>query len=754
MPRNSEHYDIDRFSESAVLALDAAMYLAGELGHTYVGTEHYLLGLMHQQPNAAAEILMSAGITEPLLCQQMIQMVGKGNKTSPGYRCMTPALHRMFRKAQMLADSGGNTETDTQWLLLAMMQDDNCAAVQLLEALSADIEVLSAACLGKPAVRRRSHAMPTAKEFPSLFRYGKLLTLPEEQTDPLIGREEEISRVLQILSRRSKNNPCLVGDPGVGKTAIVQGVAERFAKGEVPAQLQGMFIFSLDLGSLLAGAKYRGDFEERVRACVDEVTASGRIILFIDELHTIVGAGAAEGAIDAANMLKPRLARGDLRIIGATTPPEYHKSIEKDGALARRFQSVEIKEPSPEEALTILKGLRGSYEAYHSVTLPDAVLEACVNLSEKYISSKSFPDKAIDLMDEACARAAMRQQCRKSGEMAEVTPEDAAAVAAVRTGIPLQQMTAAEQERLLMLRKELRREIIGHDAVIDRLSDAVCRAGSGFRDLRRPVGSFLLLGPTGVGKTGLVRALAKVLHGSEDALLTVDMSEYMEQHAVAKLIGAPPGYAGYEEETRFCEHLRRRPCSLVLFDEIEKAHPDVLHILLQMLEDGIITDGSGRKISLRSCMIFMTSNLGMHETAKNVGFLGRNYETEQGSAPESLRSALPRELIGRMDEILTFSRLSTESLAQIAKLRLAEVTERANRMGFEVHFSEEAVHAAAVCRETQQYGARPIRRFITREIENPLSRMWLRGELHAGDCVEVTAQDGTLCFAVRISETA
>ncbi len=754
MPRNSEHYDIDRFSESAVLALDAAMYLAGELGHTYVGTEHYLLGLMHQQPNAAAEILMSAGITEPLLCQQMIQMVGKGSKTSPGYRCMTPALHRMFRKAQMLADAGGNVETDTQWLLLAMMQDDNCAAVQLLEALSADIEALSAACLGKPAVRRRSRAMPTAKEFPSLFRYGKLLTLPEEPSDPLIGREEEISRVLQILSRRSKNNPCLVGDPGVGKTAIVQGVAERFAKGEVPAQLQGMFIFSLDLGSLLAGAKYRGDFEERVRACVDEVTASGRIILFIDELHTIVGAGAAEGAIDAANMLKPRLARGDLRIIGATTPPEYHKSIEKDGALARRFQSVEIKEPTPEETLTILKGLRGSYESYHSVTLPDAVLEACVNLSEKYISSKSFPDKAIDLMDEACARAAMRQQCRRHGEIPAVTPEDAAAVAAVRTGIPLQQMTAAEQERLLMLRKELRREIIGHDAVIDRLSDAVCRAGSGFRDLRRPVGSFLLLGPTGVGKTGLVRALAKVLHGSEDALLTVDMSEYMEQHAVAKLIGAPPGYAGYEEETRFCEHLRRRPCSLVLFDEIEKAHPDVLHILLQMLEDGIITDGSGRKISLRSCMIFMTSNLGMHETAKNVGFLERIDMPEQGSAPESLRSALPRELIGRMDEILTFSRLSTESLAQIAKLRLAEVTERANRMGLEVHFSEEAVHAAAVCRETQQYGARPIRRFITREIENPLSRMWLRGELHAGDCVEVTAQDGTLCFAVRISETA
>ncbi len=746
MPKNSEHYDIDRFSESAVLSLDAAMYLAGELGHTYVGTEHYLLGLMHQQPNAAAELLAAADITEPMLYQQIVRTIGRGNKTSPGYRCMTPALHRMFRKAQQLADDGGCVETDTQWLLLAILQDENCAASQLLEALQADMERLSAACLGKPDVRHKTPAVPTAKEFPHLFRYGKLLTLPEAQQDPLIGREEEISRVLQILSRRSKNNPCLIGDPGVGKTAIVQGVAERFARGEVPSSLQGMFIFSLDLGSLLAGAKYRGDFEERVRACVDEVTASCRIILFIDELHTIVGAGAAEGAIDAANMLKPRLARGDLRIIGATTPPEYHKSIEKDGALARRFQSVEIREPTPDETFTILQGLRGSYESYHGVTLTDEVLHTCISLSEKYISGKSFPDKAIDLMDEACARAAMRSTGNSSSEPPAVIPEDAAAVASVRTGIPLRQMTAAEQERLLLLRTELAREIIGHDTVIDRLADAVCRAGSGFRDLRRPVGSFLLLGPTGVGKTGLVRALARCLHGSEDTLLTVDMSEYMEPHSAAKLIGAPPGYAGYEEETRFCEHLRRRPCSVVLFDEIEKAHPDVLHILLQMLEDGVLTDGSGRKISLRSCMIFMTSNLGMHETATHVGFLQRTAETEQGNAPEALRRALPPELLNRMDEILTFSRLSAESLAAIARRQLSEVAERAGRMGLTLHFSENAVQAAASCRETREYGARPIRRFIIREVESPLSRMWLRGEIHAGDIIHVTAQNGTLHF--------
>ncbi len=745
MPGNSEHYDIDRFSESAVLSLDAAMYLAGELGHTYVGTEHYLLGLLHQQPNSAAEILISEGITEPLLYHQIVMTVGKGNKTSPGYRCMTPALHRMFRKAQMLADAGGHIETDTQWLLLAILQDDNCAAVQLLEAMSAEIDHLSDACLGKHLPHRSSPSMPTEKEFPNLFRYGKLLTLPEAQQDPLIGREEEISRILQILSRRSKNNSCLIGDPGVGKTAIVQGVAERFARGEVPAQLQGMFIFSLDLGSLLAGAKYRGDFEERIRACVDEVTGSGRIILFIDELHTIVGAGAAEGAIDAANMLKPRLARGDLRIIGATTPSEYAKSIEKDGALARRFQSVEIKEPTADQTRIILQGLRDSYAAYHGVILNDDVLEACVSLSEKYIGSKSFPDKAIDLMDEACARAAMRHAVKNSEEQAIVTAEDAAAIAAVRTGIPLRQMTAAEQERLLLLRDALRREIIGHDAVIDRLADAVCRAGSGFRDLCRPVGSFLFLGPTGVGKTGLVRALARCLHGSEEALLTVDMSEYMEQHSVSKLIGAPPGYAGYDEETKFCEHLRRRPCSVVLFDEIEKAHPDVLHILLQMLEDGVITDGTGRKISLRSAMIFMTSNLGMHETAKSVGFVPQS-PLAQERTPEAVRRVLPPELLNRMDEILTFERLSAESLAQIARSQLKLVAERAQQMGLTLHFSEEAVRMAASCKETQLYGARPIRRFITREVENPLSQMWLRGEIHAGNCVNITEQNGSLRF--------
>ena len=381
-----------------------------------------------------------------------------------------------------------------------------------------------------------------------------------------------------------------------------------------------MFIFSLDLGAMLAGAKYRGDFEERIRSCIEEVTRSGRIILFIDELHTIVGAGAAEGAIDAANMLKPRLARGDLRIIGATTPAEYTKTIEKDGALARRFQSVMIQEPSPEETFSILHGLKENYENYHHVFLSEAVLQACVDLAQKYIAEKSFPDKAIDLLDESCARTALR-----NASFPDVRTEDVAAVASLRTGIPLEQMTAEEQEKLMHLQSALQQKIIGHDKVIRQLCDAVCRAGSGFRELNRPVGSFLFLGSTGIGKTALVRTLAETLYGTEKALLRVDMSEYMEQHSTAKLLGAPPGYVGFSEDTKFCEHLRKRPCSVVLFDEIEKAHPDVLHILLQILEDGVITDSTGRKISLRNCLIFMTSNLGMHENQNSVGFLEQDF---------------------------------------------------------------------------------------------------------------------------------
>ncbi len=737
--QNHYDYEINRFSENAMLALEAGICLAGEMGHTYVGTEHYLLGMLHQQPNTAAEILQQAGVTEQAFSQQMLQTVGRGNRTATGYHNMTPALHRILSDAQNLAEKEHRPEVGTRLILLAMIQDENCAAAELLEFMHTDMQLLEKNCQKvKPC---KALQVPTASEFPQLFRYGKLM-LPSEQADPLIGRDSEIDRVLQILSRKSKNNPCLIGEPGVGKTAIIQGVADRFARGEVPTHLIGMFIFSLDLGALLAGAKYRGDFEDRVRACIEEVTNTGRIILFIDELHTIVGAGAAEGAIDAANMLKPQLARGDLRIIGATTPAEYTKTIEKDGALARRFQSVMIQEPSPEETLHILNGLKENYENYHHVFLNTKVLQKCIELSQKYIADKSFPDKAIDLLDESCAKASLHSEA-----FTEVRPEDVAAVASLRTGIPLEQMTQQEQEKLKHLQTALQEKIIGHDKVISQLCDAVCRAGSGFRELNRPVGSFLFLGSTGIGKTALVRTLAETLYGTEKALLRIDMSEYMEQHSTAKLLGAPPGYVGFAEESVFCSHLRKRPCSVVLFDEIEKAHPDVLHILLQILEDGVITDSTGRKISLRNCLIFMTSNLGMHENQPSVGFLEQEQQ-EQKQAVQALKKTLPPELINRIDEILVFHKLTQEHLEKIAERQLDLLAERLLQNEILLEYDQSAVKMISSCPETAQYGARPIRRFLTQEIENPLSRMWLHSELQKGDIVFVTAEENQLSLKV------
>ncbi len=733
--QNHYDYEISRFSENAMLALEAGICLAGEMGHTYVGTEHYLLGILHQQPNTAAEILVSSGVTEQQFSQQMCQTVGRGTRTAPGYHSMTPALHRILSEAQTLADQERRSEIGTRLILLAMLRDENCAAAELLEFMHTDLNALEKSCQSVRPPKMLNP--PTASEFPQLFRYGKLM-LPSETADPLIGRENEISRVLQILSRKSKNNPCLIGEPGVGKSAIIQGAAEKFARGEVPSQLAGMFIFSLDLGALLAGAKYRGDFEERIRACIQEVTHSSRIILFIDELHTIVGAGAAEGAIDAANMLKPQLARGDLRIIGATTPAEYAKTIEKDGALARRFQSIMIQEPDPAETFRILNGLKENYENYHHVFLTKPVLQSCIDLAQKYIADKSFPDKAIDLLDESCARASLRSEA-----FSEVKTEDVAAVASLRTGIPLEQMTAAEQQKLQHLQETLREKIIGHDAVIAQLCDAVCRAGSGFRELNRPVGSFLFLGATGIGKTALVRTLAETLFGTEKALLRLDMSEYMEAHSVARLIGAPPGYVGFAEESVFCSHLRKRPCSVVLFDEIEKAHPDVLHILLQILEDGILTDSTGRKISLRSCLIFLTSNLGMHGSQKTVGFLEQQNQ-KQEQALQALKQKLPPELINRMDEILVFENLTPESLLRIAERQLTLLAGRTAQNGIILEYDNAAVRLIAGCPGTEQYGARPIRRFLTQEIENPLSRMWLHDELQKGDTVFLTASGDKL----------
>ena len=737
-------YDIDRFSGNVMRSLECAMQLAGEMGHTYIGTEHMLIGMLRQTGCSAEMILRELHIREPELLQQMLHTVGRGSRTTPGYSSMTPALHRILREAQRYAEENREYYVRTRMVLLAIASDENCAAAELMSGSRADLYGIVQRCLvGEHDVLSQLR-IPEERDFPQLFRYGKLLTA-SEQSEPLIGRENEIERILQILARRTKNHPCLIGEPGVGKTAVVQGVAERFARGEVPAQLRGKFIFSLDLGALLAGAKYRGDFEERVRACVKELTEDDRLILFIDELHTIVGAGAAEGAIDAANLLKPALARGELRMIGATTPAEYVQTIERDGALARRFQPVDIREPSGEETLHILKGLQDRFEQYHHVELSDAVLRSCVKLSQRYIGDKHFPDKALDLMDEACARVTLR------GEQMQVSPEDVAAVASVRTGIPLEQMTSEEQERLLHMQETLRKRIIGQDAAIERLCDAVCRSGAGFRDPGRPVGSFLFLGPTGVGKTALVRALAETLYGDTEALFTVDMSEFQEPHTVARLLGSPPGYVGFSEETAFCRHLRRRPCSILLFDEIEKAHPDILYLLLQMLEDGTITDSSGRRISLRSAMIFLTSNAGMHDNRAGLGFVpGQN---AQERAMEALRGTVPPELLNRMDEVLLFPPLREEALCMIARRQLETVCERARELEVAVSFDDSAVQTAAACPDTRRYGARPIRRFLTQEVESTLSRLWLRGELHRGDSVLLTADPEKSGLSCKVTAT-
>lgn len=735
-------YDIDRFSKGVICSLEHALLLAGELGHTYIGTEHLLVGMLRQQGCGAQAILRAHQIREAEVLRQMMQTVGRGSRTAPGYSSMTPALHRVLHEAQHLADAQGTRTVRTPTVLCAVVSDTHCAAAELLDGMQADLYAIGQSCREGQRLTDAPLCVPEEHEFPHLFRYGKLLT-DTEKAEPLIGREPEIDRILQILARRSKNNPCLIGEPGVGKTAVVQGAARRFARGEVPAQLRGKFIFSLDLGALLAGAKYRGDFEERVRACMEELTRDDRIILFIDELHTIVGAGAAEGAIDAANLLKPALARGELRVIGATTPEEYTQSIERDGALARRFQPVGIREPSGEETLHILEGLQDCYEQYHRVQLSPTVLRSCVTLSQRYIGDQHFPDKALDLLDEACARVTLR------GGGTQVSTEDVAAVASVRTGIPLEQMTAAEQERLLQMQNALKRRIIGQDDAVARLCDAVCRSGAGFRDPHRPVGSFLFLGPTGVGKTALVRVLAETLYGDASALFTVDMSEFQESHSAAKLIGSPPGYVGYSEETAFCRHLRRRPCSILLFDEIEKAHSDILYLLLQMLEDGTITDSSGRRISLRNAMIFLTSNLGMHDTRANLGFGAGPDDRERKL--EALRGVLPPELLNRMDEILLFAPLEETSLCTIARRQLESLCERAGEIGVTLSFDESAVQLAASCPDTKRYGARPIRRFLTQEAESPLSRMWLRGELHRGDEVLLTAEPGASAFRMKVT---
>ncbi len=740
----------DNFTGKAILALKEAVCVAEEMGHTYIGSEHLLLGLLEEGGNAAAAILSSQHITAQRVRSLVVELVGCGIPSQVLDDCLTPALRDIIEDAKLRANDFHRTLAGTEHLLSAILHSPCCTAVAILKRLGTNLNQLCASCgdensFGIRLERHRAGNI-SRKNLPNLFQFGKLMTDPSRECsyDPLIGREEELERIIQILCRRTKNNPCLIGDAGVGKTALVEGVAVKIMQGDVPDAIADQHIFSLDLTAILSGAKYRGDFEERLKHCLQEAAESKNIILFIDELHTIVGAGAAEGAIDAANILKPQLARGEIKIIGATTTDEFHRFIEKDSALERRFQPVRIAEPSEKVCMTILQGLKKTYERFHNVKIDDEVLGAAIEYSVRYIHDRSLPDKAIDLLDEACSRTRIRNNgCNDSDKC--VLKSDVAAVVAVRTGIPADKISEEQKERLITLSNELKKQIIGHDNAIDRLSAALIRARTGLGDSHRPIGCFLFTGPSGVGKTALAKSIAQHLFDDKSSFIRFDMSEYMEKHAVSKLIGAPPGYVGFEEGGRMCELVRNHPYSVVLFDEIEKAHPDITHILLQIMDDGVLTDSSGRKVDFTNTLLILTSNAGTFESAgvESLGFTSEKSSSGLLSKKQSdaVKKYFSPEFLGRLDAIITFSRLSTENLETIAKKLLEGLKARMEKLEISMEFTPEAVSRLAKAPETKAYGARPMKHYLTEQVENKIAEKLLQQKINPGDVIKLTADE-------------
>ena len=777
-------FNLDSFTKKANTVINKAFLHAGQLGHTYMGSEHLLLALVSEQGSASSGIFRACGIKEEnVLCRINI-IVGRGEPCTVDRDSITPFAKQIIENAFVIAVSNGSRLAGTEHLLLSLLREKDCTAVKIIEDIGGSVSRLSNACTAS-----QSETRGYAPKAPTLMKYGRDLTQAarESKFDPVFCREKEIERVIQILSRRTKNNPCLVGEAGVGKTAVAEGIAVMIAEGRVPETIRGKQLVSLSLTAMLAGAKYRGDFEERIKQCIDEVIANGNIILFIDELHTIVGAGAAEGAIDAANILKPQLARGELQIIGATTADEYRKFIEKDSALERRFQQVLIKEPDENEALQIITGLKSCYEEFHRVSITDEAVRAAISLSVRYQPERFLPDKAIDLIDEAASRARMkaaespqtlselaenlRQMIEKhtdikmtspnkkgdtswySGSEAQaifITAENIAEVVSISTGIPVTRLTDDESKRLLDLEAELKKRVIGQDAAVHAVADAVRRSRAGLKDPARPMGCFLFTGPSGAGKTELSKALAECLFGTGESLIRFDMSEYMEKHSVSKLIGAPPGYAGCEEGGQLTEKVRRKPYSVILFDEIEKAHSDISNILLQIMEDGILTDSSGRRVSFRSSVIILTSNIGAELiTEKNtLGFSASDqYSNVQSDVIKKVRENFRPELIGRLDEIIVFNRLGTDDLKCIARKLLAGIQQRAEAMEISVEFSDEAI-AAIASESLDRTGARRLRRNITSKVESILSRNILDGTVKKGDKAVVLSDGGEIYIKV------
>ncbi|MFW5686688.1 MAG: ATP-dependent Clp protease ATP-binding subunit [Halanaerobium sp.] len=803
-----------KFTERARKVLSIAEQEALKLKHSYVGTEHILYGLIAEGQGIAARSLIDNGVSKEVVESKIIDMIGKGQNEVKGSIGLTPRSKKVLNLAMDEARKMGHNYIGTEHLLLGLIREGEGVAVRILMDLNSDISNIKEEVVdllgGKNSMQNNKKS--SGRKTKNLDEYSRDLTemARENKLDPVIGRDKEINRVIQVLSRRTKNNPVLIGEPGVGKTAIIEGLAQMIVSENVPELLLNKRVVSLDLSSLVAGSKYRGEFEQRLKAVMTEIIESGDIILFIDEMHTLVGAGAAEGAIDAANILKPALARGELQAIGATTLDEYRKYIEKDAALERRFQSVLVEENSTEEAIDILKGLRDPYEAHHKVKITDQAIEDAVILSHRYISDRFLPDKAIDLIDEAASKvrlsnstrppefkelsqkleeaekekeaAVKNQEFEKAARMrdkekalkkelkelknnwedekgkaeAVVTTEDIAEIVSSWTGIPVTKLEEAETERLLRLEDELHKRVIGQDEAIKAVSEAVRRARAGLKDPKRPIGSFIFLGPTGVGKTELAKTLAETMFNDEDAMIRVDMSEYMEKHSVSRLVGSPPGYVGHDEGGQLTEPVRRRPYSVILFDEIEKAHPDVFNVLLQILEDGVLTDTHGRKVDFKNTIVIMTSNVGADfiEKQSQLGFKTENdeqasYESMKDNVISQLRKTFRPEFLNRLDEIIVFHSLSKEHIKKIVDLMLDDLRDRLEEKEIELEMTEAAKAKLAEDGYDSEFGARPLRRTIQRQIENPLSIKILDKEFEEKGKITIDVKDGEFDFEVN-----
>ena len=810
----------NKFTPGAEEALRLSQEAAGELGHGYVGTEHLLLGLIREKEGMAHEVLTEAGLTDDMIEEIIKKSVGAGLPGGNPAQGLTPRAKRVVEIAMEDSIRGGYNYVGTEHLLAGILREGNNMAVRILRTAGVDARHLYTALMQKLSSAPRAADKGT-KAAPAKEDSGKNKTLKEftrdltadaraGKLDPVIGRDAEIQRVIQILSRRSKNNPCLIGEPGVGKTAIAEGLARKIVMGDVPDDLLDKKILSLDLSGMVAGTKYRGEFEERIKKALEEVQKAGDVILFIDELHTIVGAGSAEGAVDAANIIKPALGRGEIRVIGATTLNEYRKYIEKDAALERRFQPVTVGEPSQEASLEILKGLREKYEQHHKLQITDEALEAAVSLSSRYINDRFLPDKAIDLMDEAASRVRMEteeispelksleekiaalvkdkeaaiehQDYEKAAQLRDiekdyreqveierdkrrknptqhrpVNAEDIAAVVSGWTGIPVTRLTEDEGARLLRMEDTLHERVVGQDEAVKAVARAIRRGRVGLKDPKRPIGSFLFLGPTGVGKTELCKSLAEAMFGDENAMIRIDMSEYMERHTVSRLIGSPPGYVGHDEGGQLTEKVRRKPYSVVLFDEIEKAHEDVWNILLQILDDGRITDSQGRTVDFKNAVIVMTSNIGAKALTAAGAKLGFSAEEHQDPDAEKaferaketvmgeLRQTFRPEFLNRIDDIIVFRALSEQDIEEVARRMLRTVSARMESMGIRLDASDEAVRELAKEGFDPKYGARPLRRAIQSKVEDAVAEKLLDGTLKEGDTARLTVEDDKLC---------